>query len=466
VRPARAATHAPTALAATGANPAATTAELAGPPEAAGKDQSSLSVDVARVEAGGDAVIAGRAAPGATVDLLRGGERLDRAVADASGQFVMVPPRLPAGSYELTLSAKLPDGTVTSRGVAVTVNDAGPSARAMQSRAEYVPETASQPRPSSEPRLRTVPVTVDNFSRAETDMYLGKIVKDGGLGKFIHNRTPTEIDKQTVILIDRDLLYSSAVFDLDAGPVTITLPEVSKRFMSMQVIDEDHYTPLVDYKPGPMTLTKKKIGTRYVAALVRTLVDPTDPNDLDRVHALQDRIKVSQRSAGKFEVPDWDETSQKKVRDALLVLASATDSFERTFGSKAGVDPIKHLIGTAAGWGGNPDKDATYVSFTPAKNDGKTVYKVHVNDVPVDTFWSISLYNGPVFSQKNDYNLNNITAKKNADRTVDVQFGGCDGEIPNCLPIMDGWNYTVRLYRPRPKLLNGKWKFPEPQPAG
>jgi nucleoid-associated protein YgaU len=155
VTPARAAAQAPTALAATGANPAAITAELAGPPEAAGKDQSSLSLDVARVEAGGDAVIAGRAAPGAIVDLLRGGERLDRAVADASGQFVMVPPRLPAGSYELTLSAKLPDGTVTSRGVAVTVNDAGPSARAMQSHAEYVPETASQPRPSSEPRLRT-----------------------------------------------------------------------------------------------------------------------------------------------------------------------------------------------------------------------------------------------------------------------------------------------------------------------
>jgi len=152
--PARAATQVPTALAATGANPAAV-AELAGPPEAAGKDQSSLSFDIVRVEAGGDAVIAGRAAPGASVDLLRGGERLDRAVADASGQFVMVPPRLAAGSYELTLSAKLPDGTVTTHVVAVTVNDAGPSARAAKSRAEYVPETASQPRPASEPRLRT-----------------------------------------------------------------------------------------------------------------------------------------------------------------------------------------------------------------------------------------------------------------------------------------------------------------------
>lgn len=85
--------------------------------------------DVARVEAGGDAVIAGRAAPGATVDLMRGGEKLDRAVADASGQFVMVPAHLPAGSYELTLSAKLPDGTValSKQGVTITVKEADTS---------------------------------------------------------------------------------------------------------------------------------------------------------------------------------------------------------------------------------------------------------------------------------------------------------------------------------------------------
>ena len=151
--PARAATQGQAALAA--ANPAAIAAELAGPPEAAGNDQSSPSFDIVRVEASGEAVIAGRAAPGATVDLLRGGERLDRAFAGPSGEFVMVPRALPEGSYELTLRSTLPDGTVTSskHGAAVTVNDAGPNARAAQSRAEYVPETASQPRPSG-PRLR------------------------------------------------------------------------------------------------------------------------------------------------------------------------------------------------------------------------------------------------------------------------------------------------------------------------
>jgi nucleoid-associated protein YgaU len=127
---------------------AAPLAELAGQPSVLAADQSVPSFDVARIE-GADAVIAGRAAPGAIVDLLRGGERLDRAVADASGQFVMAPSHLPAGSYELTLNARLPDGTVTSskQGVKVTVDDVGASSRAAQSRAEYIPEGASQTRP-------------------------------------------------------------------------------------------------------------------------------------------------------------------------------------------------------------------------------------------------------------------------------------------------------------------------------
>jgi len=143
------------ALAATETKAAAPIAELAGQPSVLATDQSVPSFDVARIE-GADAVIAGRAAPGAIVDLLRGGERLDRAVADASGQFVMAPSHLPAGSYELTLNARLPDGTVTSskQGVKVTVNDVGASSRALQSRAEYIPESASQTRPPLQPHLR------------------------------------------------------------------------------------------------------------------------------------------------------------------------------------------------------------------------------------------------------------------------------------------------------------------------
>jgi LysM repeat protein len=76
---------------------------------------------VARVEPSGDAVIAGRATPGASVELLRNGEPHDRVVADASGQFAMVPPRLPPGDSELTLRSRLPDGRLATSKESVVV---------------------------------------------------------------------------------------------------------------------------------------------------------------------------------------------------------------------------------------------------------------------------------------------------------------------------------------------------------
>lgn len=309
-----------------------------------------------------------------------------------------------------------------------------------------------------------VTVTADNFVRAESDRYLASVVKDGGLGKLVHRREPASIDNQTVVRLNRDTLYSSGVFDLDAGPVTITLPDAGDRFMSMQVIDEDQYTTQVNYKPGAYTLSRGKDGTRYVIVALRTLVDPNNPDDVTQVHALQDAIKVQQASPGSFEVPQWDAASQDTVRNALLTLAETLPDTRHMFGTRDTVDPVRRLIGAASAWGGNPDADAMYLNVTPPNNDGKTVYRLHVADVPVDGFWSVSLYNAKGYFEKNAqdaYTLNNLTAKKNADGSVDMQFGGCDGQVPNCLPTMAGWNYLVRLYRPRAEILDGRWTFPE-----
>jgi len=314
-----------------------------------------------------------------------------------------------------------------------------------------------------------VPVTVENFVRAETDMYFASTVKlHGALGKFGHNRAPTPIDQQTVVRMNRDTLYSAAVFDLDAGPVTITLPDAGKRFLSMQVINQDHYTPMVVYGGGKHTLTREAIGTRYVLTAVRILADSSDPNDIRAVGQLQDAIEVEQRSLGRFEVPNWDQVSQKKVRDALVALGADLPDTRGMFGTKDEVEPVRHLIGSAMAWGGNPDRDARYLNVTPRRNDGKTIYRLAVKDVPVDGFWSISVYNAEGYFQKNEhdaYTVNNTTAKTEKDGSAVVQFGGCDGKTPNCLPIEPGWNYMVRLYRPRQAILDGTWKFPEAQPV-
>jgi hypothetical protein len=310
-------------------------------------------------------------------------------------------------------------------------------------------------------------VTPDNFVRAETDLNFGDVVKNGGLGKFIHHREPIAVDKQFVIRPNRDTLYSMSVFDLDAGPVTVALPDAGSRFMAMQVINQDHCVPAVRYGAGSYAFTREQIGTRYMGIGIRTLVDSQNPADIEQVSKLQDAIKVEQQSSGRFETPDWDQASRKKVREALLALGATLPDLKRAFGSKRDVDPVRHLIGTAMGWGGNPDEDAVYLNVTPAKNDGATIHKLAIpGHVPVDAFWSITVYNADGYLQANPYNaysLNNITAQKNADGAVTVQFGGCDGKTRNCLPIVPGWNYLVRLYRPRAEILDGKWKFPEAQ---
>jgi hypothetical protein len=264
-----------------------------------------------------------------------------------------------------------------------------------------------------------VPVTVDNFVRALTD----KTFAMYSFGKITHMRELFPIGQQATGRPNRDTLYSLGVFDLDAGPVTITLPDPGKRYMSLQVIDEDEYTPQVVYGAGSHTITREQVGTRYAMACIRTLVDPTIPRDLDQAHALQDAVKVEQKNPGRFEVPNWDQASHKKVRDALLVLCTTVPNSKGMFGPRGQVDPVRHLVWTGCGWGGLPEKDATYLPVTPAQNDGAVIYRLNVGDVPVDGFWSVSVYNLQGSFEPNKYNaytLNNLTAKKNANGSTNI----------------------------------------------
>jgi hypothetical protein len=161
--------------------------------------------------------------------------------------------------------------------------------------------------------------------------------------------------------------------------------------------------------------------------------------------------------------------SRDRVREALLALNATLVDSRRMFGTRNDVEPVRHLIGSAMGWGGMSERDSLYLPVTPPKNDGKTTYQLSVKDVPVDGFWSISVYNADgrfVKNERNAYTLNHLTAKKNPDGSTTIQFGGCEGSALNCLPITPGWNYLVRLYRPRADILSGKWTFPEARVSG
>jgi len=110
---------------------------------------------------------------------------------------------------------------------------------------------------------------------------------------------------------------------------------------------------------------------------------------------------------------------------------------------------------------------AYYLLDSVAANDGETPHTVTVKDVPVDAFWSITVYNADGYLEKNDLgrnSFNNSSAKPNEDGSYTIRFGG-DPKSENYLPITEGWNYAIRMYQPREEILDGSWKFPAIEPV-
>jgi hypothetical protein len=309
-------------------------------------------------------------------------------------------------------------------------------------------------------------VTVDNFVRAETDTMFAQILRDtGGVGRWTHNRTPTPLDHQPIIRMNQDTLYSTTIVDISQG-ATVTLPDGGERYASVMVVNQDHYVNRVLHEPGEHQLTVEEFDTPYVVLAARILVDPVNPEDVAEVNRMQDQLTVSSQSNRPFSPPAYNQDSYTATRNAVLELARHGGGFGKAFGRKEAVDPIQHLLATAAGWGGLPREEAIYQSSRSDLPLGE--FKIEIGEVPVDAFWSISLYNKDGYFEPNTRNLNSVnslTATRNTDGTVTVNFGVSDEDKPNYLPIMEGWNYLVRLYRPRPEILDGSWTFPEIEPA-
>ena len=313
-----------------------------------------------------------------------------------------------------------------------------------------------------------VPVTWENYPRANCHASFRATVDKGGFGKFYHVRGLAPIESgQLGIGENRDTLYSLGVFDL-TEPVTISKPETSGRYQSMLVQNEDQYLKLSTTKPGRYTITRENAGTRYIGVNLRTFVDPNDPADVRKVEDLQDQIVVEQASAGAFEIPDWDVASYRRVDGAFRTLYYTMDDWSHAFGDVDQVDPVKFYVASASGWTGVPEPtEALILQGTPSRNDGETPHTLTVGEVPVDGFWSVTVYDRDLAIVKNDYDayiVNSVTAKRSDDGSVTIHFGGDPGQ-PNFIYTPPGWRYLVRLYGTREAIADGSYQFPKPRPV-
>ncbi len=306
----------------------------------------------------------------------------------------------------------------------------------------------------------SIDVNVLNYVHAKTALHFDRVIKrSGGVNKWSHVRVPIPLDQQRSRRMNRDTLYSSSIIDISQG-ATLTMPDSGQRYMSATVINEHHFINKIFHGPGKHTLSLEEFDSPFVVLTVRILVNADDAQDIKIANELQDLLFIQSASDNAYSHPNYDRASLDAVTKPLIELAAGLPDVINTFGAEQQVDKVRHLLATAYGFGGLPESETFYLNVQPKLPVG--AYSLIVKDVPVDGFWSISVYNQDGFFESNEYDVysvNSLTAKASADGSFTINFGG-NPQNDNFIPITEGWNYVVRMYRPNESIIDGTWTFP------
>ena len=311
-------------------------------------------------------------------------------------------------------------------------------------------------------KMALIKVTALNYVQAKTAIQFDKyLARAGGkLNTFSHGRRVADINSRSSKRLNRDTLYSVAIVDISKG-ASIQIPEAGDRYMSVQVVNQDGFTNKIFHGAGRHYLTVAEFDTPYVWLLVRTLVLENIPGDMQAAQVLQDQMSIDSASERPYTHADYDPLSMSATTALLTELGKGISDNAKAAGTKEQVDPIKQLLLAAYGFGTLPESESLLLTVQP-NLPADRAYTLTVEDVPVDGFWSLAMYNREGYFNKNPYDsygFGDRTAVKNADGSITLHFGGDPNRV-NYIPITEGWNYVVRMYRPRAGLLDGTWKFP------
>ena len=307
---------------------------------------------------------------------------------------------------------------------------------------------------------KMINVTQANYNEAETArQFLLTQARAGGVNKWQHFRVPssTDLDKQQVIRMNRDTLYSFAIINVKKG-AKIVMPDSGDRYMSLGQVTEQHWVTRHDVGGGTY-----KILSQYgdhVFVVVRTELENNTPEDVAKVNALQDQMKIISADDTPYVSPNYDKASLKETHASLLKMFSTYKGNANGFfgmPAKFGDDAEKiriRTMGTAIGWGGSQPEDNMYEVSKNFTNFG--CQEVNFKDPKDKAFWSLTVYNKDGFMFDKGNHLKDTAATPNADGSFTVRLG-CKGQENNM--VIDNptgaWQLVGRHYIPSEAVRNG-----------
>lgn len=315
-----------------------------------------------------------------------------------------------------------------------------------------------------------IEVTQENYNEAETArQFMITQGRAGGVNKWQHFRVPTstDVDKQQVIRMNRDTLYSFAIINVKKG-AEVVMPDPGDRYMSLGQVTEQHWVPRHDIGGGTFKMLSQ-YGD-HVFVVVRTELENNTPEDAAIVNALQDQMKIISGDDTPYVSPNYDEASLKATHASLLKMFSTYKGNANGFfglPEKFGDDAEKiriRTMATAIGWGGAQPEDNMYETSVNFTNFG--CQEVNFKDPKDKAFWSITVYNKDGFMFDKGNHLKDTAAIPNADGSFTVRFG-CEGQKNNM--VIDNptgaWQIVGRHYMPSQAVRNGEITIIDVKPS-
>jgi hypothetical protein len=293
-----------------------------------------------------------------------------------------------------------------------------------------------------------------DYIQSETNAFFADFLgRAGGISKFFHFKSLTTAADHWVVSPNNDTIYSIAIVNATEG-FTLKLPEVGKRFISTQIITQNHITPFYVYGGGTRQFKAQDFDSKFVAVGVRIGTDGMPEDVKQIVEKLQPQYAI-EGAATDALMPKVDMATLAKVRAALIKeYSKLPNSFGTMVKRTEDVEDWERFTYVTAGaWGLSPDENAMYAIGGPVNAKGGTCYKATFPKVPAEAFFSITVYGPEKYLMTDTHNIvsSNRGVIANEDGSFDVVFGGeqCRKLAPNYAATPeDGWSFLLRAYRP------------------